>query len=120
MKKGGKKGPGPADYQTQTIQRHDRPLTGHKSYNAASQLFGKAKKDTMRVEIYDQSYERSYKNQLGPGPAAYSEMYRANSQDRFKQPAFPKQARKLTQAMKGPGPDHYEPTEAKDKQSMII
>ena len=76
--------------------RADRPLTGNKSHSTASQLFGRAKKDTMRVSLYDKAYERSYKNVIGPGPAAYSQMYRANSTDKFRKTAFTKSLRKLT------------------------
>lgn len=66
------------------------------SHNQANQHFNKAKKDTMKVTLYDHAYERSYKNVIGPGPAAYSEMYRANETDRFKQTKFSKSVRKLT------------------------
>ena len=38
----------------------------------------------MKVILYDHAYERSYKNVIGPGPAAYSEMYRESSTDQFK------------------------------------
>lgn len=58
----------------------------------------------MKVEIYEKAYERSYKNNIGPGPAAYSQMYRVSSSDRFKKVSFSKALRKLTQAEKGPGP----------------
>lgn len=62
----------------------------------ASQLFNKAIKDTMRVSLYDHAYEKSYKNKLGPGPAAYSRLYDANATDRFRKTAFTKSLRKLT------------------------
>jgi len=29
----------------------------------------------MKVSVYERAYERSYKNDIGPGPAAYSEIY---------------------------------------------
>ena len=69
-----KKNTGPAvtDYNPHALKRTDRPLTGQKSHNLASQLFNKAQKDTMKVSLYDKAYERSYKNSVGPGPAAYS------------------------------------------------
>ena len=62
----------------------------------------------MKVSLYDHAYERSYKNAIGPGPAAYSQMYRANSTDRFRQTKFSKSVRKLTQGLVGPAPDQYE------------
>ena len=69
----------------------------------------------MKVILYDHAYERSYKNVIGPGPAAYSEMYRANSTDKFKETKFSKSVRKLTQGEPGPGPSLYESQYSKDK-----
>lgn len=70
----------------------------------------------MRVSLYDRAYERSYKNDIGPGPAAYSEIYLQRKTDNFKQVAFTKQRRKLTQgSTANPGPDHYQAPDAKDK-----
>jgi len=81
-------GPGPASYNTIAPQLKDRPLTSKKTHNTGAQHFNKARKDTMKVELYDHAYEGSYKNTLGPGPAAYSKMYRESSTDRFKKTAF--------------------------------
>ena len=67
--------PGPSDYNTIELFQTDRPLTAKKTHSTASQLFNKAQKDTMRVELYAHDYERDYKNRIGPGPAAYSKMY---------------------------------------------
>ena len=73
----------------------------------------------MKVSVYDHAYERSYKNDIGPGPAAYSEVYQQRRTDAFKQMGFTKQRRKLTQsASANPGPDHYQATQAKDKQIL--
>ena len=73
----------------------------------------------MKVNTYDRAYERSYTNAIGPGPAAYSHLYRTNSTDRFKETAFSKSMRKLTQGAIGPGPQHYEVAKQKDKQALI-
>ena len=89
-------GPGPADYNTIALNHQDRPLTPHKTHNITGQLFNRAKKDTMKVNTYDKAYERSYSNAIGPGPAAYSHLYRTNSTDRFRETAFSKSMRKLT------------------------
>ena len=71
-------------------------------------VFGRAKKDTLHVNIYEQVYERDYSNRVGPGPGAYAHLYQElRSTDRFKQPAFSKNVRALTMGLKGPGPDHY-------------
>jgi len=86
----------------------------------ASQLFNKAIKDTMRVTLYDHAYERSYKNSIGPGPAAYSRMYDANSTDRFRKTAFTKSMRKLTRGEEGAGPAAYNSHEAKDRLILKI
>lgn len=61
----------------------------------------------MAINLYDKAYERSYKNNIGPGPAAYSHLYLNKQTDRFKQSAFTKQKRKLTQVNDGPGPGFY-------------
>ena len=42
----------------------------------------------MRVTVYDRAYERSYKNDIGPGPAAYSEIYQTRKTDNFKKMGF--------------------------------
>ena len=100
--------PGPGDYYTIDLTQGSRPLTAKKSHSIAKQHFGKAIKNTMKVSIYDRAYERSYKNEIGPGPAAYSEVYRHRMTDNFKKTAFPKNPRRLTQpSTKNPGPDHY-------------
>ena len=44
----------------------------------------------MKVSVYDRAYERSYKNRLGPGPAAYSQMYNVKATDKFRRTAFPR------------------------------
>ena len=67
--------PGPADYYTIDLHAASRPLTAQKCHSIAHQHFNKAVKDTMKVSVYDHAYERSYKNDIGPGPAAYSEVY---------------------------------------------
>ena len=69
----------------------------------------------MYVDIYDPAYERSYKNNIGPGPSAYSKLYEIRETDRFRKTAFPKQNRKMTQGKHGPGPGYYEQHTAKDK-----
>ena len=83
-------GPGPADYNTLEPQPIYRPLTSHKSHSVSAQHFNKARKDTMKVSVYDRAYERSYKNRLGPGPAAYSQMYNVKATDKFRRTAFPR------------------------------
>lgn len=110
-----KTGPGPADYIKEKYHFTDKLLTNKKSHNMASQHFNKAKKDTMKVDLYDYAYERSYKNVIGPGPAAYSEMYRANSTDQYQKTQFSKANRKLTQGEPGPGPSLYASHYSKDK-----
>ena len=82
--------PGPADYNTTATVANDRPLTSHKSHNTSTMQFNRAKKDTMKVDLYDPAYERSYKNNMGPGPAFYSKMYEDRETDRFRKTAFPK------------------------------
>ena len=69
----------------------------------------------MKINVYDRSYERDFKNRIGPGPAAYSKMYKVNSTDRFRQTAFSKQKRKLTEPESGPGPAQYETHTSKDR-----
>jgi len=69
----------------------------------------------MRVSLYDHAYEKSYKNKLGPGPAAYSRLYDANATDRFRKTAFTKSLRKLTQGEIGAGPAAYDSHKSKDK-----
>ena len=108
--------PGPACYNKHDPHITDRPLTAHKSHNMAQQLFNRARKDTMKIQVYDKSYERSFKNSLGPGPAAYGKMYRVNSTDRFKETAFTRSKRKLTQPDIGPSPADYDTHISKDKQ----
>eukprot|EP00353_Schmidingerella_taraikaensis_P005700 CAMPEP_0185583478 /NCGR_PEP_ID=MMETSP0434-20130131/23379_1 /TAXON_ID=626734 ORGANISM="Favella taraikaensis, Strain Fe Narragansett Bay" /NCGR_SAMPLE_ID=MMETSP0434 /ASSEMBLY_ACC=CAM_ASM_000379 /LENGTH=44 /DNA_ID= /DNA_START= /DNA_END= /DNA_ORIENTATION= len=44
----------------------------------------------MNVDLYDPAYERSYKNNIGPGPNAYSKIYENRETDRFRKTAFPK------------------------------
>ena len=44
----------------------------------------------MKVSIYERAYERSYKNDIGPGPAAYSQIYMGRKTDNFKKTAFTK------------------------------
>ncbi len=74
----------------------------------------------MKVQVYAPAYERSYKNNLGPGPAAYSKMYDQKETDNFRKTAFPKQRRKLTQSKVGPGPAQYENTFNKDAQLLKV
>ena len=74
----------------------------------------------MKVDLYDYAYERSYKNVIGPGPAAYSEMYRGNSTDQYQKTQFSKASRKLTQGEPGPGPSLYASHYSKDKQTLVI
>lgn len=69
----------------------------------------------MVVELYDPAYERSYQNNIGPGPQAYSKMYDIRETDRFRKTAFPHQRRLLTSGKQGPGPTEYESHVAKDK-----
>ena len=80
--------PGPGDYNSAQYTRTDRPLTASKSHSVASQHFNRYKKDTMNVALYDPNYERSYKNQIGPGPQAYSKLYQTRETDRFRKTAF--------------------------------
>ena len=80
--------PGPGDYNSTEYTRTDRPLTASKSHSVASQHFNRYKKDTMNVALYDPNYERSYKNQIGPGPQAYSKLYQTRETDRFRKTAF--------------------------------
>lgn len=71
-------------------------------------VFGRAKKDTLHVNIYEQVYERDYSNRVGPGPGAYAHLYQeVRETDRFKQTAFGKKVRDLTMGLGGPGPNHY-------------
>ena len=80
--------PGPGDYNT--IQVKERPLTSCQSHSVAAQHFNRYKKDTMTVDHYEKAYERSYKNNIGPGPTAYSKIYQTRETDRFRKTAFPK------------------------------
>ena len=73
----------------------------------------------MKVDLYDAAYERSYKNNIGPGPGAYSKLYQRNETDRFRKTAFPKQRRKLTEGKYGPGPTSYEKHVALDRQGLV-
>ena len=111
-------GPGPADYNTIRQLSKDRPLTAMQTHSASTQHFNRAPKDTMKVDVYDRHYESSYKNQIGPGPAAYSRLERELSTDRFKQTAFSRSIRKLTQADSGPGPAAYDTIFTKDKFAL--
>jgi len=72
----------------------------------------------MKVDLYDHAYERSYANNIGPGPSAYSKLYDMRQTDRFKQTAFGRQKRKLTQTKEGPGPEAYNESEAKERQIL--
>ena len=38
----------------------------------------------MKVHVYAPAYERSYKNAIGPGPAAYSKLYDDKDTDKFR------------------------------------
>ena len=60
------------------------------SHNASSQHFGRAQKDTMKVALYEPVYELSYKNNIGPGPCAYSKLYEVSETDRFRKTGFTK------------------------------
>ena len=80
--------PGPGDYST--LNPRERPLTSSMSHSVAGQHFNRYKKDTMTVHHYDRAYERSYKNNIGPGPHAYSRIYLTRETDRFRKTAFPK------------------------------
>ena len=73
----------------------------------------------MKVDLYDAAYERSYKNNIGPGPNAYSRLYDTRDTDRFRKTAFPKQRRMLTEGKHGPGPASYEKHVALDKQGLV-
>ena len=70
----------------------------------------------MNVSLYEKAYEGCYKNNIGPGPNAYSSLYDLRETDRFRKTAFPKQRRKLTEGREGPGPTSYEQHKAKDIQ----
>lgn len=73
----------------------------------------------MREEVlYDPAFERSFKNNLGPGPQAYGKLYMTRDTDRFKSTAFPKQRRRLTEGKTGPGPTSYKQHTALDKYGL--
>ena len=74
----------------------------------------------MRVSLYDKSYEKSYLNNIGPGPAAYSQLYLQRMTDKFKQSAFTRSNRKLTQASTGPGPGFYQEHHSKEMQTLKV
>lgn len=85
------------------------------------ETIGNSERTLNHTRLYSREWDKSNKNSIGPGPAAYSALYDDGSAKMNRKGAtFAKAMRKLTNGEKGPGPSSYTTTGGPDVQTHNV